>query len=153
MKQHLLYKNGDSDAPDSIKDSNGEIVLALCRVCGRGEAELDEPCVRSGRLHIPGCLCDECHESRSKRLENMPSVSKLAASSDPVHSPPHYTAGSIEVITAIEDWRLGFHLGNVIKYVVRSPHKGSELTDLRKAKWYLERKIKELEAAIEGKAS
>lgn len=42
--KHELYKTGDPDAPDSIKDQNGEVVLCLCRVCRKGESELDEPC-------------------------------------------------------------------------------------------------------------
>jgi hypothetical protein len=42
LSEHDLYKTGDSDAPESIKDSNGEVVLALCRKCGRGESELEE---------------------------------------------------------------------------------------------------------------
>lgn len=62
--------------------------------------------------------------------------------SDSVNHPSHYNAGSIEVIDAIEDWRLGFHAGNVIKYVARSGHKGSEVEDLKKARWYLDRLIK-----------
>lgn len=41
---HDLYKTGDEDAPDSIKDRNGEVVLNLCRNCGLGEAELSGPC-------------------------------------------------------------------------------------------------------------
>ena len=62
-----------------------------------------------------------------------------------IDHPPHYTFGAIEVIDAIEDWRLGFHLGNVVKYVARSAHKGDQLVDLRKARWYLEREIARLE--------
>ena len=62
-----------------------------------------------------------------------------------IDHPPHYTFGAIEVIDAIEDWRLGFHLGNVVKYVARSAHKGDQLADLRKARWYLEREIARLE--------
>lgn len=38
---HILYKTGDADAPNSIKDRNGEVVLDLCRLCGRAETELD----------------------------------------------------------------------------------------------------------------
>jgi ribosomal protein L35AE/L33A len=64
--------------------------------------------------------------------------------SDRVNHPKHYNFGTIEVIDAIEDWGLGFHLGNVVKYVARAPHKGSELEDLKKARWYLERKIQKL---------
>jgi hypothetical protein len=60
---------------------------------------------------------------------------------DKVNHPPHYNAGSIEVIAAIEDWKLDFHLGNVVKYVARADHKGRRLEDLRKAAWYLQRAI------------
>lgn len=41
---HDLYKTGDLDAPDSIKDRNGEVALGMCKACGRGEIELVEPC-------------------------------------------------------------------------------------------------------------
>lgn len=41
---HDLYETGDADAPDAIKDRNGEVVLGLCRRCNKGEIELDEPC-------------------------------------------------------------------------------------------------------------
>jgi len=57
-----------------------------------------------------------------------------------VNHPAHYNTGSIEVIAAIEDWKLGFHAGNVVKYVVRAPHKNG-LEDLKKARWYLDRLI------------
>lgn len=42
---HTLYKDGDKDAPDVIKDSNGSITLGLCRVCGKGACDLVEPCI------------------------------------------------------------------------------------------------------------
>lgn len=61
---------------------------------------------------------------------------------DNVNHPQHYTFGNIEVIDAIEDWGLGYHLGNVIKYVARAGHKNNELEDLKKAQWYLARYIK-----------
>jgi hypothetical protein len=62
-----------------------------------------------------------------------------------VNHPPHYTAGKFEVIDVIEDWGLGFNLGNTVKYVARSGHKGSRLEDLKKARWYLDREIGRLE--------
>lgn len=31
---HVLYETGDQDAPEQIKDRNGEVVLAMCRKCG-----------------------------------------------------------------------------------------------------------------------
>lgn len=65
---------------------------------------------------------------------------------DVVNQPKHYTFGKIEVIEAIEDWKLGFHAGNVVKYVARAKHKGREVEDLKKARWYLDRLINKLEA-------
>lgn len=61
-----------------------------------------------------------------------------------VNSPPHYNVG-IETSDAIISWGLDFCLGNVVKYVSRCAHKGKKLEDLKKAQWYLNRKIEELE--------
>lgn len=92
----------------------------------------------------PGMSADEI---RRRLLSALPSASPEAKQHDAVNHPGHYNVGKIEVIEAIEDWRLCFHLGNVVKYVARSGHKGSQLEDLKKARWYLERKISELEGA------
>lgn len=59
---------------------------------------------------------------------------------DMVNHPQHYQHG-IEPIDYIESHNFNFNLGNVIKYVSRAPYKGTELQDLKKAKWYLEREI------------
>lgn len=45
----------------------------------------------------------------------------------------------------IEDFGLGFCLGNVIKYVLRHVQKAG-LEDLKKARWYLDREITRQEA-------
>lgn len=58
-----------------------------------------------------------------------------------IDHPPHYNAGKIEPIEAIEDWQLNFLLGNTVKYIARHNHKGSPLSDLEKAHWYLTREI------------
>ena len=68
---------------------------------------------------------------------------------DDVNSPAHYTTGNIEVIDYIEDKEFCYHMGNVIKYISRAEWKGDELKDLKKARWYLERKIKMLEEGEE----
>lgn len=67
-------------------------------------------------------------------------------SDDQINNPRHYNCGNIEVIDAIEDWNLGFHAGNVIKYVVRHMHKNKPLEDLKKARWYLDRLIVQMES-------
>src|SRR5688500_6616044 len=64
---------------------------------------------------------------------------------------PEKTEGSSyykddNVMCVIEDFRLGFCLGNVVKYILRAGVKTPDrLTDLKKAKWYLEREIQNLE--------
>ncbi len=60
---------------------------------------------------------------------------------DYVNHPPHYMRGKIEAIEVIEDWKLGYHLGNTIKYLCRAGLKDSskEIEDLKKAHWYLTR--------------
>jgi hypothetical protein len=62
-----------------------------------------------------------------------------------VNHPKHYNTGKIEVIDAIMDWELDFIEGNVVKYVARSRHKSSRVGDLKKARWYLDYLIKQLE--------
>ena len=62
-----------------------------------------------------------------------------------IDNPKHYNTGKIEVIDAIESWKMGFCDGNVIKYVARHKHKGRHIEDLKKAKWYLERLIQQYE--------
>jgi hypothetical protein len=64
---------------------------------------------------------------------------------DAVNHPPHYKTGGIETIDYIEAKQLGYHLGNVVKYVSRADHKGKQIEDLKKARWYLDRKIERLE--------
>ncbi len=62
-----------------------------------------------------------------------------------VNHPKHYNSGKIEVIDFIDDQKLGFALGNTVKYVCRSAHKGTKIEDLKKALWYLQHEIDILE--------
>jgi hypothetical protein len=66
---------------------------------------------------------------------------------DNVNHPSHYTDGQIEVIDFIEDKKLNYHRGNVVKYVARAGKKdpSKEIEDLKKASWYLNREIQRLE--------
>lgn len=59
---------------------------------------------------------------------------------DNINHPAHYTGGKLEVIDAIEGMGLGFHAGNVVKYVARYKLKNG-VEDLKKAEWYLRRLI------------
>jgi hypothetical protein len=61
---------------------------------------------------------------------------------DPVNRPKHYQS-AVEPIDAIEAWELGYHLGNALKYISRAGKKegNTEVQDIRKAIWYLERHL------------
>ena len=61
-----------------------------------------------------------------------------------VNHPKHYNKG-IEVIDFIESWQMDFNAGNAIKYITRYRYKDQPLEDLKKAKWYIERLIQNLE--------
>ena len=62
---------------------------------------------------------------------------------DSVNHPSHYNQYSIEVkdlIVEVSEYfppKMVFAIGNVIKYVLRAPFKGSCLEDLEKAQFYL----------------
>ena len=58
-----------------------------------------------------------------------------------VNHPEHYTTGGIETWDFIEAKGLNYNLGNVVKYIARSEHKGNTYTDLQKAMAYLQREI------------
>jgi hypothetical protein len=77
----------------------------------------------------------------------MASSADFAKPDDPVNHPTHYTDGGIETIDFIEAKRLGYHLGNVVKYICRAGKKGTNmgLQDLQKARWYLDRAIEKNE--------
>ncbi|QFG25466.1 DUF3310 domain-containing protein [Actinomadura sp. WMMB 499] len=69
---------------------------------------------------------------------------------DPVNHPAHYADGwsnGAEVIDITEN--LPFNRGNAIKYLCRAGKKNpdTELEDLRKALWYIEREVNRLAAS------
>lgn len=77
--------------------------------------------------------------------------------SNPIR-PNHYNGGAYEAINVIEAWGSDFCLGNALKYICRAGKKDGNDTeqDLRKAIWYLERKIEgmnKLKTEVEPKRS
>ena len=66
--------------------------------------------------------------------------------SDMVNHPDHYMVGGIEALAVIEaklggptnEMYRGYLMGNVMKYLMRSPYKGKREEDLRKAQFYLD---------------
>ena len=73
---------------------------------------------------------------------------KLLSENESINHPDHYGGdNTYEAIKVIEAWDLDFSLGNTIKYITRAgkKDKAKEIEDLKKAQWYLDRKIKTLE--------
>jgi len=67
---------------------------------------------------------------------------------DKINHPHHYCHGrKYEPIEVIDDWELGFNLGNALKYISRAGRKDPSRTveDLKKAIFYLDREIEALE--------
>jgi hypothetical protein len=67
-----------------------------------------------------------------------------------INHPKHYNINwkgeqAIETFDYINSWRMGYAQGNIIKYVSRYKYKGKDLQDLKKARWYLEKLINEVE--------
>jgi len=76
------------------------------------------------------------------------------ADEDKINKPSHYNINwmgeqAIETFTYIRSWKMDYPESNIIKYITRHPYKGQSLKDLEKAKWYLEKLIKEVEASAE----
>lgn len=63
---------------------------------------------------------------------------------DPINRPAHYIQGGIESWQVIEAFKLSYHKGVALAYVLRSAFKGAEVDDLRKAVKHLEREIGQL---------
>ncbi len=81
-----------------------------------------------------------CGESDPGTHESAPLAPEV------IDHPAHYGGDTVyEVIKIIDHYKLGFCLGNTIKYILRAPNKGKLLEDLKKARWYLDREISRLE--------
>lgn len=88
-------------------------------------------------------------------IDDTPTIAETAAKRseyakpDPVNRPAHYTSGGIECIDAMQaafgvEVVKGFCLCNAFKYLWRHRNKNG-VEDLKKARWYLNRLIEEVE--------
>ncbi len=76
-----------------------------------------------------------------------------ADSKETVDHPNHYGGKNnpYEVIRVLAAWRLGFLIGNAVKYLARAGKKDPTkfLEDLRKARWYIDTAISRFERGEE----
>lgn len=123
----LLAKFSGEDSCDFDEWSDDKLAIAYDHVCKNSEARLDGSHLKDAELNI--------------EPENKP---------DMVSHPKHYTQGDIECIDALKAATVGKRgieavcVANVIKYLWRYEEKNG-IEDVRKAKFYIERLLKELE--------
>lgn len=90
----------------------------------------------------------EYEEDDFKRLI-LDLIAKAEEEPEAVDHPNHYGGkdNPYEAIKVIENWGLGFCLGNTVKYISRAGKKerDKKLQDLKKAAWYLNREIERME--------
>lgn len=133
----------DNDAPDCDSD---------CEHCEFNE---QQPIEFDISVHDPFIdLITDCLDDKSEDEYDAHDQDKYDDQNehDAVNHPSYY-CGNIEVIDFIEDKNLGYHLGNAVKYISRAGKKREEgmsdtdkmIEDLRKAVWYINRKIEILE--------
>ncbi len=97
------------------------------------------------------CKADDCkffpHSLGPKKImQQHASAFNCNIKEDVVNHPSHYKGkNGIEVIDIIEGFDLTYCEGNIIKYILRHKKKNG-LEDLKKAQWYLNKKIKQMEA-------
>ena len=128
----LLEKFSGEDYCDFDEWSDDKLAIAYDHVYKNSEARLDGSHLKDAELNI--------------EPENKP---------DMVSHPKHYTQGGIECIDALKAATIGKRgieavcVANVIKYLWRYEEKNG-IEDVRKAKWYIERLLKELEESQQG---
>ena len=118
----LLKKFSGDDYCDFYEWSDDKIAIAYDHVYKNSEARLDGSHLKDAEVNIEP---------------------------DMVNRPKHYTQGGIECIDALKAATVGKRgieavcVANVIKYLWRYEEKNG-IEDVRKAKWYIERLLKEL---------
>lgn len=101
---------------------------------------------------------EEMREELEKMANVRDALHELMVQTDNVEHPSHYTSGGIECIDAMKAMLAGYEQakiatkfywhflsGQVLKYLWRWPLKERPLQDLKKARWYLDRLIDDVE--------
>ena len=97
-------------------------------------------------LHAEGCSrVTETHPGPCKVWDtDAGAISLVAPAAEAVDHPQHYgDVPGIECIDVVEHF--SFNRGNAIKYLWRAGSKGNVLEDLKKARWYVQREIDNME--------
>jgi hypothetical protein len=131
-----------------------ERIEAEMRLLAQGDACLCEVCEYGG---TESHACEDCGDDwrgfkwRGRKGSITEAVNEVGedVKPDPVNRPAHYTSGGIECIDAMQaafgaEAVKDFCLCNAFKYLWRHRSKNG-VEDLNKARWYLNRLIREME--------
>jgi nicotinamide riboside kinase len=96
---------------------------------------------------IPNSVLEQFEIYDLHHMSDFKKAVLIAKTKEAVNHPEHYGGedNPYEVIKVIEAWGLDFHLGNTVKYIARAGKKDDITQELKKAIWYLERKLAKLE--------
>ena len=128
--QHQYNNDRAGDFYWSHTGSNADIIAYRLKQPTKSEQDFDDAAEADGEADLNECIGQDV---------------------DVVNHPSHYTKGRIECIDAIDSATVGktgieaVAVANVIKYLWRYEEKGG-LESVRKAKWYLNKLISELES-------
>ena len=102
---------------------------------------------KNGGLKVSTCVIEAMSDNTFTYF-----IDNCTAETDTINHPSYYTDGKIEVSDFIADKNLNFFRGNVVKYVARAGKKNAEteVEDLQKARWYIDREIERWEVNNDG---
>ena len=94
---------------------------------------------------------DDVNFRKNRRKRKMKTGNEVKQGEEIVDHPGHYNHGKYECIDVIDDLNLNFNLGSVLKYLWRAGFKDDEMTELEKARWYLDREIQTRRNRMNGR--
>lgn len=149
MKEADIKNEEEYDSYAALMEDAFNYYLIKCKEAGIEPLIFSVWRDRAGRIHtnpkmkryIYGDLIDK------KKKQNLFDNEGSIGINEAVNNPSYYGGDTVyEVIKVIHAWKLGFSLGNAVKYIGRAgkKHPEKEIEDLEKAIWYMKDRIKEL---------
>lgn len=123
---HELYQDGDSDVPSQLKDRNGDVVLAMCRLCGKAEIELEEPCPEVRGVPLPAPTFDHQTASNLQLIPKIRIIKELTSDLSPVQQAAALArvAAEVAIAAGTDQDKFLFAMGYAYQLVAAEPPGG-----------------------------
>lgn len=148
LSPHTIHANGDARWVDTWKwkysigpgvSKRCESQLKLVSLAGLETGETFQCVMIDGHTGL------HQNDGYSWLRESQPTINERLLQESTIDHPAHYGGADnpFEAIKVIEAWKLNFALGNAVKYISRAGKKDgvSDVEDLKKAAWYLNREL------------